>query len=752
MRTADPSTARDIDIDTLIGLTPRRAQALAVGRRGFMKIAGLVGGGLILGFQLGAPARAADPSTAGEEFAPNAYLRISPDGKIIIYARAPEIGQGVKTSLPMIVAEELDADWQQVEVREAPINIEVYQHQMAGGSRSIPMAWDTLRQAGAVARAMLVEAAARQWGVPGSELTTAGSVVSHGAGNRHLGYGDLALAAAALPVPDATTIPLKRTADYRLLGTRVSGVDNLAIVTGKPLFGIDQVVPGMHFATFDKCPAVGGRVRGANLDAIKKLPGVTHAFVLEGNGEPSELMPGVAIVATSTWAALSAKKQLQIDWDESAASTDSWSRTEARAREVSAQPGAVVLAGSGDVAKASAGATVVEAFYSYPFVAHATLEPQNTTAWVGDDGVEIWAPTQTPDRAVATVAKLLAIPAEQVTLHQLRAGGGFGRRLRNDYVCEAAAIAAQAKVPVKLVWTREDDMGHDFYRPGGFHALRGAVDAKGGLVAWEDHFITVSHDGKQPSLSAEIAPNEFPIPLVANARLSQSLLPMQTPTGPWRAPRSNAIAFAVQGFIHELATAAKRDHLEFLLDIMGEPRWLDEGNEFALNTGRAAAVLKLAAEKAGWGRTLAKGRGLGLAFHFSHAGHFAEVAEVSVDSARKLRVHKVVVAGDIGPIVNLSGAENQVQGSVIDGYSTMLAQELGIEQGRIQEGNFDSYQLLRIPHAPQVEVHFVASDYSPTGVGEPALPPVAPAICNAIFAATGHRVRTLPLTREGFSV
>jgi isoquinoline 1-oxidoreductase beta subunit len=553
-------------------------------------------------------------------------------------------------------------------------------------------------------------------------------------------------------VPDEKTLKLKDRKDFRLLGTRVTGVDNLKVVTGQPLFGIDQVVPNMQYAVFEKCPAVGGKVASANLDAIKKLPGVTNAFIVEGTGKPTEVMPGVAIIAKSTWAAISAKKQLKIEWDESTASKDSWSKASARAKELSTQAGAETLKSNGDFDKAMTEATALEAFYTYPFVSHAPLEPQNTTAWFRDGSVEIWSPTQTPDGALRTVAGVLGIPVEKVTLHQTRVGGGFGRRLINDYMCEAAQISKQAGVPVKLQWTREDDMQHDFYRVGGFHSFKGGIDKGGKLVAWQDHFITFSADGQRPVSGGDMSSEEFPLPLVANSRLTQTKLPLQIPCGPWRAPRSNAVAFAVQSFMAELAHAAKRDHLEFLLEVMGEPRWLAEGNEGALNTGRAAAVIKLAAEKAGWGRELGKGRGLGLAFHFSHAGHFAEVADVTVDQNKKLTVNRVVVAGDIGPIVNMSGAENQVQGSVIDGFSTMLGLEVSIENGRIQQTNFDRYPLLRIAHAPQVDVHFIQSDFSPTGVGEPALPPLAPAICNAIFAATGQRVRTLPLKLDGYSV
>ncbi|MGH8175170.1 MAG: xanthine dehydrogenase family protein molybdopterin-binding subunit, partial [Steroidobacter sp.] len=581
---------------------------------------------------------------------------------------------------------------------------------------------------------------------------TENSAVLHKASNRRLGYGELSTKAAALPVPDPQALKLKERKDFKLIGTRVSGVDNDKLVTGQPLFGIDQVVPNMHYAVFEKCPAVGGKAREVNLAQIKKLPGVTNAFIVEGTGKPTEVMPGVAILATSTWAAINAKRQLKVTWDESSASKDSWTQSVEEAKKLAKQQGSETLKTTGDFDTAIADVKTAEGFYTYPFVSHAPLEPQNCTASFKDGAVEIWAPTQTPDGALRLVAGVLGIPVEKVTIHQTRVGGGFGRRLMNDYMCEAAWISKQAGVPVKLQWTREDDMQHDFYRVGGFHSFKGGVDSNGKLVAWQDHFITFSQDGQRPTSGGALGADEFPTLLVPNVRVTQTKLPLLIPTGPWRAPGSCALAFAIQSFLHECSVAGNRDHLQFLLDIMGEPRWLAPNNEFALNTGRAAAVIKLAAEKAGWGKTLPKGRGLGLAFHFSHAGHFAEVAEVSVDANRKLTLHRVTVAGDIGPVVNLSGAENQVEGSVIDGFSTAMGLEISIENGRIQQTNFDRYPILRIANAPKVDVHFIQSEYSPTGVGEPALPPAAPAICNAIYAATGHRVRTLPLTTEGFSV
>ncbi len=732
--------------------TTAETRAEAIGRRSFLKLTGVAGGGLALAFYIegGSSAFAAQ---AGSEFVPNAFIRISPDGSILIYSKNPEIGQGVMTALPMIVAEELDADWSDVRVEQSPINQAVYGRQSAGGSRSVASSWDQLRRAGGVARAMLVSAAAQEWGVSTAECTTETSTVIHRQSGRRLGYGELANRAAALPVPDPQSVTLKERSDYKLLGTRVGGVDNHKVVTGQPLFGIDQVVPGMLYAAYEKCPATGGRVGQANLDEIRSLPGVEDAFVLEGNGQVAELMPGVAIVATSTWAALSAKRQLRVTWDESQASKDSWSGAVRRAGELANQSGNQIISDTGNLEEAfSSASKTVDAFYSYPFLSHAPLEPQNCTAWYREGGVEIWAPTQTPQRGLGSVAKLLGIPEDRVTIHQTRVGGGFGRRLMNDPMCEAAAISKQIDAPVKLQWTREDDMAHDFYRVAGFHSFKGAVDRSGKLSAWQDHFVTFSSDGQRPVSGGNIGEEEFPGPLLSNYRLTQTMLPLATPCGPWRAPRSNGIAFAVQCFLDELAVAAGRDHLEFLLEVMGQPRWLDPGNDRALNTGRAAAVIRLAAEKAGWSRSFPAGRGLGLAFHFSHAGHFAEVAEVSVDENKKLTVHKVTVAADVGPIINLSGAENQCQGAAIDGFSTMLSLELSIENGRVQESNFHQYPILRLANAPEVDVHFIESDFPPTGLGEPALPPVAPAICNAIFAASGHRVRELPLTKAGFSV
>jgi isoquinoline 1-oxidoreductase beta subunit len=740
----------------------RTTEAASLSRRGFIKLTGFAGGGLVLAMSLSTTARKAFAQPSGSAaFDANPYVQIQSDGKIVLFAKNPDVGQGVKTSLPMIVAEELDAAWKDVEVRQSIIDAALYGPQFAGGSLSIPMNYDTLRRAGATARAMLVAAAAKNWNVPAAELTTESSTVRHAASNRSATYGELADVAATLAVPDAKTVALKPKSSFRLLGTRVTGVDNAKLVRGEPLFGIDQRVPGMLFATYAKAPAIGARAVRANLDHVLALRGVKHAFIVAHQGDPISFNPaaaavlsGVAIVADSTWNAMQAKKALEVQWDASQASSDSWTSAVAQAKSLATKPPTQVLGEGGNVAAAFSADKTVEALYTYHYVSHADLEPQNCTAWFKGDSIEIWAPTQTPQNAVDAVAELLKLPKEKVTLHQLRGGGGFGRRLANDSVVEAAIISKQAGgIPVKVQWSREDDMAFDYYRPGGFQALKASLDSAGKLSAWQNHLITFTMDGKAPVSAANIDKSEFPANVVANQRMVQSMIPSKIPTGPWRAPGSNVIAFCVQGFLNECAVAAKRDYVDFLVEIMGEPR-ATPGGPFGggLHTGRAANVIKAVAERSGWGKQMPAGRGLGLAFHFSHQGHFAEVADVSVDASKKVTVHKVWVVADIGPIVNLSTAENQCQGSVIDALSTATGLKITFEGGRVEQTNFHQYPIVRIDKAPEIDVHFLDTDYPPTGCGEPAFPPVAPAIANAIFAATGQRVRTLPFSIEGYSV
>ncbi len=726
-------------------------------RRSFLKLSGIAGGGLVLAFFLRpGKAHAAHPGgDTSKDFTPNVFVQISTDGKIILAAKNPEIGQGIKTSFPMIIAEELEVPWEQVTVIQSHIDAEAFGNQFAGGSMSTPQNWDRLRQAGAVTKAMLISAAAEQWGVQADTCHADSGIVHHKASGKSATYAELAAKAATLPVPETDAVPLKARKDYKLLGKWIPGVDNHALVTGQKLFGGDQTPPGMVYATYIKCPQFGGKVKSANLDQVKMAPGVKDAFVIEGNGKLDQLLDGVAIIADSTYAAFQAAGQLRVEWDTDDAAKDSWSDYVERAKSITAGPGEKVSQESGDFAKAFAEADkTVEAYYQYPFVSHATLEPQNCTAWFHDGTMEIWAPTQTPGWGQGLAAQIVELPPEKVLIHQLRIGGGFGRRLMNDYMFEVAAIAKRVDAPVKLTWTREADMAHDFYRVGGFHRLKGGLDKGGKLDSWHGHFLTFTEGGEEqkPVRGGGMGGGIFPYPMVPNLRLEETVLPLGIPCGWWRAPGSCSLAWVIQSFLHELSSAAGKDHRDFLVELMGERRWTGDQNPHNLNTGRAIDVINLAAEKGDWGKPLPEGHGRGIAFYFSHAGHFAEVAEVSVDTNKKVKVHRVVIAGDVGLVINKSGAENQCEGSVVDGLSTMLRQEITFEGGAVQESNFHNYPLLRMPDSPEMEVHLLETDFSPTGLGEPALPPLAPAVCNAIFEATGHRIRTMPITKEGFTV
>ncbi|HEV8151162.1 MAG TPA: molybdopterin cofactor-binding domain-containing protein, partial [Gemmatimonadales bacterium] len=527
------------------------------------------------------------------------------------------------------------------------------------------------------------------------------------------------------------------------------------IVTGTPLYGIDVTLPGMLYAVYEKCPVPGGTVVSVNLDEVKSQWGVKQAFVVEGNATGDGLASGVAIVAETWWAARKAREQLKVVWNEGATAAQSSAGFAAQAAELSRQPPQRSLRKDGDPDGAlKSAAKTLSAEYSYPFLAHATLEPQSCTARYQEGKLELWVRTQTPESGRGLVVRTLGIPQDAVTIHLTRLGGGFGRGLRNDYLVEGAAIAKQVGggVPVKLLWTREDDMRHDFYRPAGFHYLSGGLDAAGTLVAWRNHFVSFGTVERFVS-SASLSATEFPQRFVPHFAIDASVMPLGIPTGPLRAPGSNAIAFVMQSFLDELALAAEKDPLQFRLDLLAgtQPAWA--GGD-SLNAERMRGVLKLVAEKSGWAsRRREKGKGMGVAFHYSHLGHFAEVVQVTVTRQGALGLDKVWVAGDIGSqVINPLNAEQQVQGSVLDGIGHALALEITFERGRTVQGNFDEYPLLRLTKAPPaVEVYFRTLDFPPTGLGEPALPPVIPALCNAIFEATGKRIRSLPIGKQDLS-
>ncbi len=729
-------------------------------RRSFLQATVLAGGGFMLGLYPKAAALAQGPPQA--VLVPNDFIRIAADGIVTLTSRNTEIGQNIYNTLPMLIAEELDVDWKDVRVVRPDAHPR-YGNQFTGGSSGTPGNWVPMRQMGAAGRQMLIAAAAITWGVVESECTTASGRVMHKASNRSASYGELAMKAAALPAPDFSKLKLKDPKDYKIIGTSTVSTEIKDIVTGKPIFGIDVKMPGMLYAVMQRTPVLGGKAVSANLDAIKALKGVKHAFIIEGrplrSDYPNYLFEdpgfesGVAIVADSWWAAQSAREKLEVKWEAGKWGTQDSAENAKKAVELSKQTPMRTLRKDGDVDPVFSRTDIkaVESQYHIPFIAHGTMEPQNCTAHFKDGKLEIWSTSQIPQPGRAATAQLLKLNENDVTVHMVRGGGGFGRRAYNDIMLDAAWISKQINAPVKLLWSREDDIQHDYYRCGGFQFMKAAVDKDGKLVAWHDHFVAYG-EGNNFAHDGGFQPGEFPARFVPNYRVQSSVMGLGLKTGALRAPYSNSTAWVIQSFIDELANAAGKDPVQFRLDLLtGTPLPLGQ-RERGLDASRMIGVINLVAEKSGWGkRKLPKGTAQGVAFHFSHSGYFAEVAEVTVNANKKIKVNKVWVAADVGShIINPSSAETQVQGAVIDGLSEMM-QEITLKNGAVVQSNYHQHPWLKMSQAPQIEVHFLKSNNSPTGLGEPALPPILPAVCNAIFTATGERIRTLPITKQGFS-
>tara|TARA_R110000824_G_scaffold336_6_gene2086 strand:+ start:5843 stop:8131 length:2289 start_codon:yes stop_codon:yes gene_type:complete len=751
--------------------TPEDKSMTRLNRRQFFKVSGIAGGGLVLGLGMGShkQARAQELEGGPAELSP--YVQIQTNGRINIFSKNPECGQGIKTGLPLIIAEELDARWEDVDVVQADIDNSKFGFQIAGGSTSTPVNWMPMRQAGATARLMILAAAAQQLYVPITELSTSQSKVIHTTTGNEYSYGEFAELAATMPIPELETLSLKNPAEFSLLGKRYGGVDNQAIVSGKPLFGIDQTRPGMAYATLTRSPAIGGTASSFNEAHIKSLNGVIDAFILAPFGslyvpglDGQSHLGGVAIIATSTWAAIKARQELEVVWDTSTADTAaSWNHLVENAARIADQDGPMELLNTGNVDEAFANAAqVVEGFYEFPYHSHVNLEPQNCTAHYENGRIELWAPSQAPQNGEAGVATVVGLPAENVVINQTRIGGGFGRRLFSDFIYEAAAIAKHMEgTPIKLQWTREDDMAFDFYRPGGFHSYKAALDGNGKMTGFTDHFITVSEnaEAEEPLMAANLGTNVLPMQHVENVKVTQTLQAAAIPTGFMRAPGSNAYGFTFQSFLHEVAEAAGRDYRDFLLDLLDAeditppPGPAGFPAPPAFSNERARNVIATVTDRAQWGRALPEGRALGLAFYYSHSGYVAQVADVSVNARKEVTVHKIWSVADFGFIHNLSATENQIQGSVMDGLSQLMYAKITFENGVIQQNNFHQYPMLRMSQAPAVDVHFLQPDnVAPSGSGEPGLPPTLPAIANAIFGASGARVRKTPLSELGYTL
>ncbi len=721
-------------------------------RRGFVALGSSALGGLLVYVYFPATGRErsgdGEVGAAAPGVALGAFVEVAADGIVTIAAKNPEIGQGVKTTLPMLVAEELDVDWSAVRVVQADLDPR-FRDQFAGGSTAVSSSWLPLRRAGAAARYALVSAAAQQWGVAAADCRTEHGEVVHGASGRRAGYGALAAAAASVAVP--ADVPLKDPSAFRIIGTRVPGVDTPAIVRGEARFGLDASVPGMLVAILAR-PPFGASVASVDDRASLAVSGVRRVVVVPPWPNPTHRIGGVAVVADSTWAALRGREALTVHWTAPAgpaAGTESL----AAAMHAALDGPAELIRNDGDVSAAlRSAARTVAATYEVPFLAHVPMEPPHCLVDVRADRAEVWGSMQDPEEVRDWVARETGLAPTSIAVHLMRSGGGFGRRLLSDYAAEAAFLSKTMEAPVKVMWSREDDLQHDYYRPAGVHRLRGALDASGRLVAWDQRLANTSRyayaQAARPA-GSEIYPDDFPAGCLAHVRREYVSVPSVIPRGAWRSTLHSSNAFATCSFLDELAHAAGADPVAFQLALLGAPRQLpyaDHGGP-VFDTGRLAAVIRRAAAASGWGGAPPAGRARGFAAHFTFGGYAAHVVELSVSAQRDVLVHRIVAVVDSGRVVNASGAEAQVQGAVLDGLGAALYGEVIVKEGVVEQSNFGSYRLLRMREAPPVEVHFIEGADAPSGLGEPPLPPVAPALANAVFAATGIRVRRLPLLK-----
>ena len=746
--------------------THRSAELQGLDRRAFLKSGAAGGVALLIGFHL--PLRASDPAQAQEKPPVNpfnAWVRVAPDNRVTLILDKSEMGQGIMTALPMILAEELNLDWKQVSIEQAPTNPKIYDHG-TGGSGSIAGSWLPLRQAGAAAREMLIAAAAKKWEVGPETCRAENGYVLHGHPERSYKYGELVADASQLPIPDFKKVPLKNSRDFTIVGRDTHRFEGAAKATGKAPFGIDSRPDGLLYAVVARCPVFYGKVASFDATKAKKVPGVRDVFQIETGGRGASTNGGVAVLADNSWAAIQGRRALDVKWDEGAAANESSDELHKQfAANAAAKPGSVIR-NEGDADSVLAAASKkVEAVYELPFAAHVCMEPMNCTVHIQADRAEAWVPTQAPQWAQGVIAEAAKLPPEKVTVHTTLMGGGFGRRYQADFVMEAAQVAKKTDKPVMVLWTREDDMQHDFYRPASYHKCQGVVDAQGNLAAWK-HFQTStsiaakwSAKGEEDNGQGEFGTGATVPYKSPNIRIEYTLAHSSAPRAWWRSVEHSSSGFVVESFVDEMAAAAGEDPLAFRLKLLGEPRKLPQFGEGPdadpLNTARLKGALQLAAEKAGWGTPLPAGEGRGIAGFFSFDTYTAAVAEVAVRD-RKLTIKRFVCAVDCGRVVNPNGVRAQVESAAIYALTATLKDAITVDRGRIVQSNFNDYKMIRMNEAPPIEVHLVASEERPTGIGEPTVPVIAPALCNAIFNATQKsakslRIRRLPCRTEDFA-
>jgi len=731
-------------------------------RREFLKNTSVGGAALVLGFYL--PRFGLSRPLAPRVLKANAWITIDSDNTITLLTEVPEMGQGPRTVGAMMLADELEADWSKIKVEQAAVVPEIYTHLHTGGSGGTGSAWDYMRKAGAQARELLISAAARKWNVPNGECIARQSTVIHQSSGRELTYGELVSVAASLPVPDPQKIPLKSAKDFRYIGKPMPRVDTEAKITGSGIFGIDVRVPGMLYALIARCPQFGGKAKSFDAAQARAVPGVRAVFqvpaisFLPKLNVNANVAGGIAVVADSTWSAMQGRKALKISWDKGShagENTDEFRK--ALLKGASAEPRFVVVNQGNALSALDAAARKIEATYEFPFQAHATMEPMNTTVHVRENEIEVWSPTQIGSIVQEEIAALSGLPPERVVVHMMLCGGSFGRRYQWDYAAEAWLVAKQMQAPVQLLWSREDDMQHDFYLQHSYHRLSGALDPSGTILAWSHRIVSPPiravfdpADKLTPRRLASQEVSGADVVAYSPANLYVDYVPVQSgiPRAWWRSVAHSFNALAIECFIDELAHSAGADPFQFRMGLLREDRklpWLMWPDDPPVETRRFRNVLQLAAEKSGWSSPLPKGHGRGMACCPSFGSYIAHVAEVSVASDGAVRIHRIVSAVDCGTAVNPDGVRAMTEGGVNFGLTPVLSGEITFQDGAVEQSNFDAYQVLRIPQAPEVEVYIADSGEKIGGMGETAVPPLAPAVLNAIFAASGKRVRKLPV-------